>query len=520
MSRREKDYAEAIDWLFKWGGFEKESIRSAAERISERFDISPGAAFHLVRDFRNGSLFDGGGESAGSGAGREESTEDDDGDYQPDEPELIPIHTPSPHNAYYRPDDDQYVFSFALTRSRKHKTSVHTFDMPAEQVQYAIEQYVYAGRGQTQKQVCRLLFATYGREMTADYFKYFLAALGIDKNSTPIAPHRFEEESTEELAHSWREKEEALVEIAKRNGDADYWKKRAMELKSKLVDIKMFMEHLPPVNITINHDLDPPEQKNYNRCPLQPLFMFSDWHIGANVAVEEAVDSIIGQLKSELSLFNFRCAGRPQIILAGDMLDGVMGNMHPEQGRWQNRRGAEQVVAYKAWMTHAIRTIANYFDEMVDVHSVHGNHDRVGAHRSEDPSRVLHEICCEWIQDVNKDVCQFHIPYTGNAIHTSELAYGTELILYHGDNQPKDWRRTLLANMDRSKEHHLLVSGHLHSPEVRIAEDLNVMVYRVGSPKAGSDVYAKEVIGAGCRPSQQILFVGPRGPKIAGQVLA
>jgi predicted phosphodiesterase len=291
-------------------------------------------------------------------------------------------------------------------------------------------------------------------------------------------------------------------------------------LKSTLVDVEVFLERLPPVEVytvEVAPKLWGTGPDNY-----QLVFAVSDWHVGAHADLEEVARRLVCAFDNALAHMACLPIDAEQmpitLLVGGDMLDGVMGDMHEGQAGHQYSHGVEQVSSYVSQICTLIRYLFDLTSHPIEVWSVPGNHDRTAKDRKGDSDRILHDIIGQWIASAVDGLANVHMPERGHTILTGRLGHNTQLILYHGDTQPKDWRRTLLMHMDKSATHYLLVCGHRHTPEARIMEDLNVMLYQVGSPKAGLDRYAPDVIGVDSRPSQQILLIGPHGPQLPGQV--
>lgn len=437
-------------------------------------------------------------------------------DVEPEQ-DLFLIDSKAKHYAYWRRSDDQYLFHIDYSESRRNNGRIVTFDIPAKQIQWICDQYTYAGAGKTQKTICRELGVVFGRQMQHETFRFVLQALGIDKNSPPVAPHRYlsvVDEDIDAIVNSVRVKREAAVELRKRETDLSYYIKRNDELVEKLADIDAWVSELGSVDVPTYPRVEIESTKG---PPEVPVHIFSDWHVGATAYTTEHTAPY---LVKQLAEFYGRYQGlltSPVVFFCGDILDGVQGDMHPEQWRHQHCSGVEQVVCAVNQMVQVVSYLHQQYQQRVQVAYVTGNHDRSGAHRSEDPERIMGQVLGRWAASETRDYADWVYPAKHSTLVDTRVG-STQILAYHGDRQPKDWRKLLLANQNKDARYHLLLSGHRHAPELRVAEDVGVMVYRVGST-LNQDLYAKERLGLGYRPSQQVLLIGDKGPHLPGQLM-
>jgi len=437
-----------------------------------------------------------------------------------DQRELHLIHDHSRHKAFWRPEDAQYVFWLDVSQSRKYKGAGIRFDIPGEQVQWMIERYVHEGHGYTQKKICRRFWTEHNRRMDPALLQWVLRALGVDKNSIPFAPHVYRkvgDQEADRIARSWLARDEGRVEQRKREIEHDHWKERALELKEKLCDVEMWVERLENIDIPCSEIENSIPHRGIGQIVYTPVFLFSDWHVGATKFTTEGIHRRLRlEVDHFLNTLNVKLRA-PVVLFGGDMVDGVHGDMHPGQHSHQYEGGAGQVFKAVSMVRDVVGHIYRRLGKRVSCAWVPGNHDRDRPHNSEDPERIISQIMARWLEDLTAEYADWQTPDPHSGI-VSMRVKSTQILLYHGDKQPKDWRRLLLTQMDKTAAYHLLVCGHRHSPEVRIQEDLNVMVWRVGTALE-YDSYGQEQLGLGTRPSQQVLLIGEYGPQLPGQLM-
>jgi hypothetical protein len=437
----------------------------------------------------------------------------------------------SSQNAYYDWDEEQYLFE--LFTAGKPLT---IFDIPFNQVQSMIEGYVYSGKGLNQKQTCRMMFERYDRKLTHDYFKKILRALGVDKNSTPFAPHRFKTDSQNEQADDWREKQEAELEIFERATAAEYWKKRAKQLAKDIFNVQTYLENLPKLDVVINASpLDAVTPQDPNR-EFKPIICLADWHGGKWVELDfnhfnmeiladrmrdfenRLVDQIY--MHAKLGVVN-----EPQWLVLGDMLDGPMGDMHPQQGIHQDIHNDEQVEAVHLLLLHTILRVEKRIEKLVkhsgrkkSVGAVPGNHGRSTRDRRDDPVRVIERVVYKWTASHMPDhEWTLPEPAQDRYINLIDPDKRYQITVWHGDEGPKDWRSILFHHRNLLVDHHLLVHGHLHRFEY--TEDRHGVCVGVGSP-VGIEDYGHNQFAGGGRPQQLlIMFEKDRGFYIPGQII-
>ena len=453
----------------------------------------------------------------------------DNSQVRPDEnPDLFLIESKSKHKAYWRKSDNQYLFEIHFGASRRKVNSyIEVFDIPANQIQWLLQEYVHrsvGGRGKTQRTICREFGVVFDREMQHEVLVYILRALGVDKNSRPVAPHRYLPEYGEADKHivrSIRVKREAAVEKKLRETDIEYLTKRNVELLEALQEKESIIEALHENHQPIDIDFSVTSQSpSMGLAGFHVLHLFSDWHVGATEYTTKYLElDLINQLDHFHDVLNLNIDGCTQIY-AGDLLDGVMGDMHAGQAQHQYLTGAEQmrlsarkIEVIEKWIYDALpHPEGSQWSGYVT-----GNHDRVSKSYKDDPERVVGQAVQMWAEDITQGYTKWLKPERFSSILSTTIK-STQILVYHGDKQPDNWRKLLWTHLDKKCDYHLLISGHKHAPELKVSEDLGVMVVRIGSP-LDKDNYAKENLGLGSRSSKQVLLIGEKGPQLPGQLL-
>lgn len=384
-------------------------------------------------------------------------------------------------------------------------------DIPENEVQDWVQSYVYMGEKKSQSVVARRA-AMLGRPLTRKHVRGIFKALGVTKDSLPVAPHILEG-SVEDAAERVFEAQIAAVESKVRYDEAERWRKEYETLRKKYNNIEVMAERIVEA-MQESEPLDmPPLRFDSAREEYDGCLFISDWHAG------QAFHSPLGTFNRDI--FKRRVHSlcqethaildsqrRPlrslSIAIGGDMVDGVLPmrpGHHLEQDVW----GGEQVSDAANAIAYLIESLWARIDCPVSVYSVAGNHDRAGGDRNHDPKRVI----AQWLHQVTSEKLPDEIDW----YHTSEevnqwiLGDDTMMLLSHGDNVPKDPKALAEVYCVPGIENYMIMTGHRHTPTY--SEARNVSHVQSGS-LVGPDPYGGNRFGKVSRPSQVWIEVTPR----------
>lgn len=429
-------------------------------------------------------------------------------DRDPDHP-LVKVR--SPH------DGVEAVMDFDRRQYRFDFEGEPVFDVPFDDVQRWVQWYTNAGAGLTRAEVCRRSARELDRPLTTSYFTQIKKSLDVTKKSTPHAPHLFVERSVDELVDGWREQDEALVEEKYQAREVGHLRRSFEKLSAKLSQYDDFVRGVVEAAELSEPRIAAPTlpERAGGVESYTPILHLSDWHVGKQVDRPENVFDVdvawdrIGVLCRRLA-DHLRAYRRPidefVIAVTGDMIDGPLGDMHPQQWRGQDLHGRRQCVE----AADLLASVVGFADDLVDapvcVHAVAGNHGRARKSRKDDPFRLPELLTYEIAKaSTTSDTVSWNI-HTGKIGRTT--VRNTSVILAHGDWTPRKvdaWGATY------SGETLLALTGHSHSEQREFFRQQH-FVHQTGGCLPGVDDFHAEKIGKHVRPAQGMVHVYDHGP--------
>lgn len=414
---------------------------------------------------------------------------------------------------HYRIDWDTEAYVFSLDQGKRF------IRLPFNVVQSVYEWYSNPN-ALTVRECVKKLWTAYRVEIKQNHFMRVKNVLGLVHASLPFAPHMYKHHAEHELQAQYVEICEAKLETKIRAQEGAHWHKRYVEEKKKTVSVEMFLERVKEHLIEYSHS---PQQligdvfdEKVEPCAM--VLVLSDWHVGKVVDREfaqynkEIFWKYIQTLKrcviEELST-RTRPISSFYVVTSGDLIDGVLGNMHPEQGLNQDLHGAQQVVVAANALCDVVSCVRAYLPEHTDiqVHSVYGNHDRTSSSNKKDPRRFAGQMLFELAKEQS---CKGVDWKSHEGVVGRFRVMDTDVYLRHGDIGPTDFGNVIASRKRPGASYHLSISGHRHHLAVR--EHLNTVHVQCGSFPARDD-FAVDHLGVGSRPSQVMIEIRRDGPR-------
>jgi len=405
---------------------------------------------------------------------------------------------------------------------------VYWFDFPGhdmffvgfEEMDMLVKKYVYAGQNWNQARVVRYAInelATgiqWRRSILDDVFR----AIELTKDKPPFAPHKFREASNVELAGEWRSHDEARVEKEYRTGEAEHYRELYEDTKERLLAAEDYFHDLVETAEILKPAVDCFERREVvsDIDPASLVVLLSDWHIGRDVDLpgNDFDAAVAGERVKDVTrgiVAEYEASHRPidEVVITalGDFLDGVFGDMHPQQWEGQDINGLKQIVRASDLLAYVITALDEYFDAPVRVEAIGGNHGRGRKSHDEDVFRLPELAMYELAREKSPDTVAWTIhDEAERAARTS--VRGTELVLTHGDDVPRD-----IAELGRVSDAQdvLVVAGHGHEDERRRKLEGRTLVARNGC-LVGTTEFDRDKIARTVRPCQSLVEVRDRGP--------
>lgn len=441
------------------------------------------------------------------------------GDVPPNPPEFV-VDERNGDTYHIDHDTRTYIFVFSM----QGKNNYHFIRLPFVVVQAIFEWYAKP-HGLKIVETIRKVSQVYMIDtLNKRWFRRMKDILSLTHGSLPFAPHMYEEWTENDLETMYGEIAEAKLEVKLRSGADEFWRKKYEEERVKTIQVEAFMERIEEsLEVIDTGPVEPVEQSN-QLDPCDLVVVLSDFHVGLafendkNKYNFEVFKRRKKRLKEEIA-DHLASSRRPIdniiIFVAGDMVDGVMGNMHPEQGQHQDLHGAEQVIHAGFHTADVILFVERLVPgAIVWVEWTPGNHDRVGASRKEDPKRLAGELTYEtakreYVISHGRQDVQTHWNFHDNIVE-SRMARKTCLLMTHGDRSPKKLRDAVFSHRHPDARYYVYVMGHLHHMEV--VEDMDSFLV-IGGSMPGTTDYAKKQLGRGARASQCMFEIRDNGPR-------
>lgn len=401
-----------------------------------------------------------------------------------------------------------YTFTFSTDNGE------HVWDMPKEHIEAAYAWYVSKGGGHTAAEVCEKLWDYYKRSIDENYLSRVFKCLGITKSHSSGPLHIIldatEEEQTEFLTRIFKTKIDA-----KAKDESSIWRRLYEQSEENRLTEYEFVEkvidHLEKSEV----DFDFPAPNVIKTLPATSEVIFlTDWHGGkafsesygdfnadvAKARLKELTEKIITNLLSRPNPLK-----EVVYALGGDMTDGPLGNMHPDQGIHQDLIRTQQTLFIAQWCSYLIRSVDKVLPDGCArrMHGLGGNHGRVMPDRKEDPGRFgdlsAYYLLAEMIKDLD-----YNIVFSEKVLELIRVN-NSAVVLSHGDRCTTKAHQ-LYMSMQLYKEYMdmVLLNGHFHG--VLIEEEQKGVYHFQGGCLPGTDPFAAEH-GKSNTPSQMMFEV-------------
>lgn len=415
---------------------------------------------------------------------------------------------PSPEEGdWFEIDEEGEFYLFGIDGER--------FTMSYREVEDMVAVYVHEGGGLTQVQVARHMWRRHRRKLTADFVRKIFKVLGIVKSNPPLAPHVVRNEGPEEASELWHEQKLAEIETRYRAKKRDRIEKELKEERKKSLHFEdLAAEYLGEQDRKVVN-VDAPVLERSDAPSHTAIVCLSDWHTGkiseqirGKADFRAQIDKLVGQLQRHFKWSDQRPVDRLIFAIAGDMLDGTQGDMHPGQWDGQWCHGKEQADVASESLGLVIETIAQILDpDRCEAYAVTGNHDRTSKKRDADPFRTVGGLTY-LLADERTPNCDWTI--VDEPFATFE-AGGDGFLLAHGDETPSDPRKLFHG---LGGDYQAVITGHKHSHQFE--EDYRGLWFQVGS-LCGIDEYARR-LGIGALPSQLVISASKGMPPVSRYV--
>ncbi len=396
----------------------------------------------------------------------------------------------------YRITDDEYEFNF----------DGHEFDIPKDQIASACAWYVEPN-GLSRRQVCAKLWSYYSRDIDEEYLTRIFKCLKITKSSNGLAPHIIAEYSEEEVADFYMKIRKDKID-EKLSAD-DQWRLLYENERKKSLALNDFLN-------TFAEALESSDVPNFNwqmdssREESDMVIVLSDWHVGMkHVGFNKDIyRSRIGALCQEIVDAFPKNVKRTHVLCLGDMLDGPLSNMRPEQHREQDIYHEKQVLWAARGIEQVIRTVDQLSKEVIG-YGIGGNHGRVTPSYKEDPTRFADKMCYVLAEEMVDDL---NISWTNwDGVLGTFLIRGTQILFMHGDRGTKSIKDLVWANRDPAASQFVVVKGHKHTPKGEEVKK-DIWFFQNGCI-CGTDEYSSSH-GHGGIPAQIMFEVRDSGPRL------
>jgi len=400
----------------------------------------------------------------------------------------------------YQINEDEYEFKFGD----------YSFDVPKEHIAAACAWYVEPN-GLTTIQVCQKLWAYFKRDIDEDFLSRIFRCLKINKSSNGLAPHILSEWDEEEVSEFFLKVKREKV-ASKLDDNTQYKQlyeeelKKSLDLEEFLIEIrglipeydKPLIEYPKPTDTALDHDV---------------VIILSDWHVGMksknfNKSIyARRLATLCAQIQYEFNT-SLKKIRDIHILILGDMVDGPLANMRPEQAMAQDCHHEKQIILAARGIADVIDYVTPIAQGKVFMHGVGGNHGRFGEDRRDDPTRLADKMVYILAQE-------FALKTPEWVVHSNVvgdfMCRSTQVLFLHGDRGAKKTKDLVWAHRRDNAKKFVVCSGHFHTVKAEEAEK-DIYTFR-GGCLCGTDEYASS-LGYGCRPAQMMFRVYDDGPRL------
>ena len=345
-------------------------------------------------------------------------------------------------------------------------------------------------------------------------FKRIIRAFKITKQSIAVAPHILEENSEDVITeYVLRNKENNVLKKLEAD-KSKYIERSYIEVRKQLLEHQSVEEHIQSIVEKYIEKRDDQEIKapifyknpaeiSHLRTPQgkPTMAIFGDIHYGkkfsspvygrgynktiAHERVMQIGDNIIDDyLKRNPSEIHLMCVG--------DLVECILEDgMHPGHTYEMDLYKEDQIFYAVDSLKAMLQMLQANVDCPIYFHSIHGNHDRIGAGRDDDKNRTAGKIISHILRrELESDKLRFNIP-PNNLIRL--VAGKICTFVQHGDSSLSKKKPSELVNLHGEPGcYTVLLQGHWHT--LRAEEGTNYVMIKIPSV-ASTDSYIMETLG-------------------------
>lgn len=364
------------------------------------------------------------------------------------------------------------------------------------------------GAGLTVRDVSRQFPALTYRD-----FKRILRAFNITKSSMPVAPHILEEKNANDVAELVLKRKEDNLYKKLDSERGKHYEKSYRDSMKKIVEIRSndtYIEDIVKKYIAQRPALVPQVGKRNSTVlgdGVGTMFaVFGDIHYGKKfdrpvfgrgynkIIAHERVMQIAQEIVDQA---NTKGVEEICMIWLGDLVESVLEDgMHPNHTAEMDLYMEEQVFFAVDSLKEMVLYVAENTNCKIDIHSIHGNHDRVGLGRADDKNRTSGRIISTIIKrELEQERIQVNIPLN----NLVKIVKGKVCIFaQHGDASLSKKQPSELVNLYGEPGcYSVLIQGHWHNMNAR--EGTNFTAIKAPSV-ASTDKYCLEELGNNSLP--------------------
>lgn len=275
--------------------------------------------------------------------------------------------------------------------------------------------------------------------------------------------------------------------------------------------------------------LKPEKRKRGKGSPEIGLLHLTDWQLGKETdtySSDIAVERVRRCVQKVIRLTDIQRAAHPVdeivVMLGGDMIEG--SSIFPGQAFEIDATTFDQVMTAANAIEEALLTLLEHF-QIVRVHSVNGNHGRIGR-KGDAPSgdnwdRILYRIVRDRFETLGEPRLVWADPIAWYDIvevgaYRALLVHGDQIKSF-GGNTPAFGvlRRATAWSSGVTEPFDDEYLGHFHHV-MQLQLPNGGRVFMTGSLESGSE-YAREFVAARGRPSQRFHLIDPDAGRVTAE---
>lgn len=360
-----------------------------------------------------------------------------------------------------------------------------------------------------------LTLRTVAREfpnLSIKQFKRILRAFDITKESLALAPHIIDENTSDEVMDMLKRNQESLLIKKIEEDKHKNIEKYLLEAKKTIIEQRQDIDLIEKLIEKYHVDNPYKGSKQFKKESVAPIInkggstpsicIFGDVHFGKfynrttygrGYSKEIAHDRLV-QI-ADYIIYDFKIRNPSEIIIIslGDILESVMEDgMHPGHSKEMDLTQTDQVLFAIESLETMLRKIKTSVNCPIQLHSIQGNHDRIGKNRDDDKTRTMGKVVFEMLKKIFKEDKQFLFFIPENNLSTV-ITGNLCLFSQHGDSLLNKLNPYEIINMWGKQTHYnVLFTGHWHS--LKVIEGTNFLSIKAPSV-ASSDAFIHENIG-------------------------